>query len=185
MELSGSHAVVKRFWKAALPHGGRQVKKSIIGGMLCAAAILPGMVAHAANPGSAVLAPTILTRGAIAHAFTAPHRRGHTAQAIASPDTFRYWAVTRRTPGSVEVHRDWVDVTYVRAGSARLETGTTVRGDWKTGKGEWRGGHIVRPHVRILRAGDMVVIPAGLAHRIVPLHGKAFEYVTIKVPAQG
>lgn len=91
----------------------------------------------------------------------------------------------RRTPGAVEVHRDWVDVTYVRAGSARLETGTTVRGDWKTGRGEWRGGRILHPRVHIMRAGDMVVIPAGLAHRFVPRKGKAFEYITIKVPAAG
>ena len=158
------------------------MKKLILRGVLCAMAMVPGLDAHAGSPGTA-LAPTVLTRGAIAHAFTAPHRPGHTALAIAPADTFRYWAVTRRTPGSVEVHRDWVDVTYVRAGSARLETGTAVKGDWKTGKGEWRGGRILHPRVRILRAGDMVVIPAGLAHRFVPRHGEAFEYITIKVPA--
>lgn len=160
------------------------MKKSILRCALCAAAILVGVVARGASPGT-TLAPTILTRGAIAHAFTAPHRPGHTALAIAPPDTFRYWAVRRRTPGAVEVHRDWVDVTYVRAGSARLETGTTVRGDWKTGRGEWRGGRILHPRVHIMRAGDMVVIPAGLAHRFVPRKGKAFEYITIKVPAAG
>lgn len=160
------------------------MKIMITRGMLCAAALATGLAAHAAGPGTG-LAPTVLTRGAIAQAFTAPHRPGHTARAIAPADRFRYWAVTRRTPGSVEVHRDWVDVTYVRAGSAKLETGTAVKGDWKTGKGEWRGGRILHPRVRVLRAGDMVVIPAGLAHRFVPLHGKAFEYLTIKVPAAG
>ena len=140
-------------------------------------------IAGAAHAGNAKLAPSILTRGEIARAFAAPHRPGHTAQAIAPADAFRYWAVTRRTPGSVEVHEKWVDVIYVRGGAARLQTGTAVKGDWRTGDGEWRGGRILHPRVSELKAGDMVVVPAGLAHRFVPLGGKPFAYVTIKVPA--
>lgn len=154
------------------------LKRCVIG----LAGVLIAAVAYAGSKG-ATLAPTILTRGEISQAFAARHWPGHTAQAIAPADAFRYWAVTRRTPGSVEVHEKWVDVTYVRTGAARLQTGTTVKGDWRTGDGEWRGGRIVHPHLSELKSGDMVVIPAGLAHRFIPLHGKPFEYVTIKVPA--
>lgn len=149
----------------------------IVAGLCLAAAVAAGAQA-------AVLAPTVLTRGEIARAFAAPHRPGHTARAIAPADAFRYWAVTRRAPGSVEIHEHWVDVIVVRAGSARLQSGTNVKGDWRTGDGEWRGGHIVNPRVRTLRAGDMIVIPAGVAHRFVPLGGRPFEYVTVKTPAQ-
>lgn len=143
-----------------------------------AAACLAGNVQAA---GSA--APTVLTRGEIDHAFAAPHRPGHTAVAIAPADTFRYWAVTRRAPGSVEIHEHWVDVIQVRSGAARLQTGIIVKGDWNTGNGEWRGGRIVSPRVRVLHAGDMIVIPAGVAHRFIPLDGRPFEYVTVKTPA--
>ncbi len=151
----------------------------------CGAWISAVLVAGAAYAGSAgaTLAPSILSRGEIAQAFAAPHRPGHTAQAIAPADAFRYWAVTRRAPGSVEVHEKWVDVIYVRAGTASLRTGTVVKGDWKTGGGEWRGGHILHPRSAELKPGDMVVIPAGLAHRFIPRGGAPFEYVTIKVPA--
>ncbi len=137
-----------------------------------------------ARAADAVLAPTVLTRGEIARAFAAPHRPGHTAEAIAPADAFRYWAVTRRAPGSVEIHEHWVDVIVVRSGAARLQTGTTVKGDWKTGDGEWRGGRIVNPRVTMLRAGDMIVIPAGVAHRFVSVDRRPFEYVTIKTPAR-
>lgn len=137
-----------------------------------------------AGTAAPVKAPTVLTRGQIARAFAASHRPGHTARAIAPADAFRYWAVARHGPGAVEIHERWVDVMLVRAGEARMETGTRVTGDWKTGDGEWRGGHILDPHVRVLRAGDMIVIPAGVAHRFVPLGGRPFEYVTIKTPAE-
>ncbi len=149
---------------------------------LCALAVLMAATAYAGSAETS-LAPSIITRGQIAHAFSAPHRPGHTAQAIAPPDAFRYWAVTRRAPGSVEIHEKWVDVIYVRAGAAHLQTGTDVKGDWRTGDGEWRGGRILHPRLSGLKTGDMVVIPAGLAHRFIPLNGKPFEYVTIKVPA--
>lgn len=139
--------------------------------------------AHAARVDVA-LAPTVLTRGEITHAFAARHRPGRTAQAIAPADRFYYWAVTRHTSGSVEIHLHWTDVIYVRTGVAHLLTGTAVTGDWDTGHGEWRGGRILHPHVAELKAGYMVVIPAGLAHRFIPLDGKPFEYVTIKVPAR-
>jgi len=151
----------------------------------CGACAVAGLVAGTAHAGGAgmPLAPSILTRSSIAGAFAAPRRPGHTARAIAPADAFRYWAITRHAPGSVEIHEKWVDVIYVRAGTASLQTGTVVKGDWKTGDGEWRGGRILHPRVSELQAGDMIVIPAGLAHRFVPLGGKPFEYVTIKVPA--
>ena len=158
------------------------MRPAIVGACIVAGTCLAAAGgARAAGP---VLAPTVLTRGEIARAFAAPHRPGHTARAIAPADAFRYWAVTRRTPGSVEIHEHWVDVILVRSGTARLQSGTNVKGDWKTGDGEWRGGRIVDPRVTTLRAGDMLVIPAGVAHRFVPLGGRPFEYVTIKTPAR-
>lgn len=83
----------------------------------------------------------------------------------------------------MEIHQQWVDVTYVRAGSAELRTGMQVKGDWNTGHGEWRGGHILHPLITVLHTGDRVLIPAGLAHQFIPLGKAAFEYITIKVPA--
>lgn len=129
------------------------------------------------------LVATVLSNAQITVAFKAPRTPGHTARAIAPADTFRYWAVKRTQPGAVEIHHRWVDVMYVRAGSAELRTGMQVKGDWSTGHGEWRGGHILHPRISMLHTGDRVLIPAGLAHQFIPLGKTAFEYITIKVPA--
>lgn len=153
--------------------------KNLVIGFACLGAGCLAVPVHA----GAIAAPTVLTRGAIARAFAAGPPPGHTARAIAPPDAFRYWAVTRRAPGSVEVHEHWVDVILVRSGEARLQTGTDVKGGRDTGGGELRGGRITDPQVRMLHAGDMIVIPAGVAHRFIPQGSRPFEYVTIKTPA--
>lgn len=132
---------------------------------------------------SPALEATVLSNAQITAAFQAPRTPGHTARAIAPADRFRYWAVKRTQPGAVEIHRQWVDVMYVRAGSAEMRTGMQVKGDWSIGHGEWRGGHILHPHVTVLHPGDRVLIPAGLAHQFIPLGKTDFEYITIKVPA--
>lgn len=156
------------------------MRKGLMAGLVCGFGLF--VVGAHAGQASRRPAPTVLTRGEIARAFAVP-RPGHTARAIAPAGVFRYWAVTRRAPGSVEIHEHWVDVIYVRAGEARLETGAAVAGGRNTGDGEWRGGRIANPRAVLIEPGDMIVIPAGLAHRFVPLGGRAFEYVTVKTPS--
>lgn len=155
-----------------------------------ASPILAVALAFACSTPAAVAAPVraapgavVLTNAEIAAALAAYRPGGRTAHAIAPAGAFRYWAVVRTRPGSVELHRDWVDVTMIRSGHGILRTGTRVSGDAETGPGEWRGGRILYPHTREIAAGDILVIPAGTPHQFVPRGTAPLTYVTVKVPA--
>ena len=50
-----------------------------------------------------------------------------------------------------------------------------------TTAGEWRGGTIQNGGQRVLGPGDVVVIPAGIAHQLLPAPGQHFIYLTFKV----
>lgn len=145
--------------------------------LACAA---PGAAGRPAAQGAVVL-----TNAEIAAALAAYRPGGRTAHAVAPADAFRYWAVVRAQAGSVEVHRDWVDITVVRSGTGILRTGTRVSGAGETAPGEWRGGRILDPRARRIAAGDVFVIPAGTPHQLVPTGGRPLAYVTVKVPAAG
>lgn len=139
--------------------------------------------AAGAAPAGAAQGAVVLTDARIARALSAHRAGGRTAHAIAPADAFRYWAVVRTRPGSVELHRDWVDVTTIRSGTGLLRTGTRVGGDVETARGEWRGGRILDPRVREIGAGDILVIPAGTPHQFIPTGTAPLTYVTVKVPA--
>lgn len=153
-------------------------------------AIVLTIVALAAGSGSAAVprphraqGAVVLTNGDVGAALAADVPGGRTAHAIAPADAFRYWAVIRTRAGSVERHDEWVDVTVIRSGSGVLYTGVRVAGSTETAPGEWRGGHIRDARRHTIAAGDIVVIPAGTAHQLVPAAGAPLVYVTIKVPA--
>jgi quercetin dioxygenase-like cupin family protein len=50
-----------------------------------------------------------------------------------------------------------------------------------TTAGEWRGGTIQNGSQAVLHPGDVVVIPAGIPHQVLPTAGQHFIYLTIKV----
>lgn len=151
-------------------------------GFLFLSALLPG-AASAAPATMPVPTGVVLGNARIDRALAAYRPGGRTAHAIAPADGFRYWAVVRTRAGSVEIHRDWVDVTVVRSGRGLLRTGERVRGGTQTAPGEWRGGRILDSHERAIAAGDILVIPAGVAHQLIPQGTAPLEYVTVKVPA--
>ena len=106
------------------------------------------------------------------------------AQLLGDQGGYSYLLIHRLSAGEVEVHTAWDDVFVVRAGSGTLVTGSTAEGGRDTGPGERRGGHIPAPRSRALRSGDMVVIPAGLAHQVLPDSGGTLTYLVVKASAR-
>lgn len=106
------------------------------------------------------------------------------AQLLGDRGAYSYLLIRRASAGEVEVHAAWDDVFVVRTGSAALLTGWIAEGGRDTGPGERRGGHIPQPQRRALRPGDVVVIPAGLAHQVIPEAAEAVSYLVVKVPAR-
>ncbi len=115
---------------------------------------------------------------------TRPAEAARPAQLLGDRGGYSYLFIRRVSPGEVEVHTAWDDVFVVRTGSGTLLTGSTAEGGRDTGPGERRGGHIPEPRSRALRSGDLVVIPAGLAHQVVPDGDEALTYLVVKASAR-
>jgi mannose-6-phosphate isomerase-like protein (cupin superfamily) len=86
----------------------------------------------------------------------------------------------RDSDGVPELHEGFTDIFVVQRGSATLRYGGTVAGNKVTTPGEWRGGAIQKGSEAVLHPGDVVVIPAGIPHQLLPA-APDFVYLTFKV----
>jgi mannose-6-phosphate isomerase-like protein (cupin superfamily) len=87
----------------------------------------------------------------------------------------------RDSAGVHERHEGFTDIFVVQRGSATLRYGGTADGEKLTTPGEWRGGTIRNGSEAVLRPGDIVVIPAGIPHQLLPGAGEHFVYLAFKV----
>jgi len=101
--------------------------------------------------------------------------------AIARWDGLSNMIGRRDSDGVPERHEGFSDIFVVQRGSATLRYGGTTDGEKLTTAGEWRGGTIRNGSESVLHPGDVVVIPAGIPHQLLPGAGEHFIYVTFKV----
>ena len=87
----------------------------------------------------------------------------------------------RDSDGVLELHEGFADIFVVQRGTATLRYGGTAEGDKLTTPGEWRGGTFRNGSETVLHPGDVVVIPAGIPHQLLPTAGQHFIYLTFKV----
>jgi len=87
----------------------------------------------------------------------------------------------RDSDGVPERHDDFTDIFVVQRGTATLRYGGTTDGAKLTTAGEWRGGTIRNGSEAVLHPGDIVVIPTGIPHQVLPSAGEHFIYLTFKV----
>ena len=87
----------------------------------------------------------------------------------------------RTTPTHVEAHAEWDDVVVFHAGSGSVYYGGHWRDSQGIYQGERRGGSLTNPHALAVGPGDVVRIPAGAPHRIVPIGADTLIYVVVKV----
>ncbi len=87
----------------------------------------------------------------------------------------------RDSDGVLELHEGFDDIFVVQRGTATLRYGGTAAGDRLTTPGEWRGGTFRNGSQAVLHPGDIVVIPAGIPHQLLPTAGQSFVYLTFKV----
>lgn len=95
---------------------------------------------------------------------------------------YQYFVASRKQPGLAEIHTRLNDVTVIRSGRGALRTGRGLTGQREISAGELRGDAVQDFVERPLGAGDFLVIPAGMAHQLVPVGDEPLVYVTVKVP---
>jgi uncharacterized RmlC-like cupin family protein len=94
---------------------------------------------------------------------------------------YQFVVLSRSSTGPAELHDDWSDIIFVRGGGAILQTGGRLVEKKLADKGEWRGTAIVDAKNQIARAGDVLIIPAGIAHQWQPQGEVPFSYIILKV----
>jgi mannose-6-phosphate isomerase-like protein (cupin superfamily) len=96
---------------------------------------------------------------------------------------FLHLLLRRTEAGEAELHESEVDLVQVRSGRAQVITGGALRGERRMlSPGEWRAPSIDGGGSRMVGPGDVLVIPAGVPHRWVPVGPEPFVYLVVKVP---
>jgi mannose-6-phosphate isomerase-like protein (cupin superfamily) len=90
--------------------------------------------------------------------------------------------MVRRTESSApELHEEFDDLYIVEQGAAVLVYGGSYEGGENTQPGEWRGGTISGGQRQALAPGDVVVVPANVAHAVEIAPGGSIIYHVVKV----
>ena len=105
--------------------------------------------------------------------------RGET-MLTSSDEQSTFLLVHRTVSSEPEVHARWDDVIIVRAGAGALELGDSLIGSTYRAPGERRGGTITMRYSILVRAGDMVRIPAGVPHAFTVPRDSALDYFVLK-----
>ena len=103
---------------------------------------------------------------------------------LVEQENYKVHASRREGPGQVEVHAKDTDIIYMLTGTATFVTGGTVAGGKETGPEEVRGTAIEGGETRMLKPGDVIIIPNGTPHWFKAVPGP-ITYFTVKVRAAG
>ena len=99
-----------------------------------------------------------------------------------SHDEHAQYVFNRRSePSAVEQHNEWDDILIVQAGRGEIRHGGPWRDARNRYQGERRGGSLEAPVTVQVGPGDVVRIPAGEPHRILPVGDTPLSYLVVKV----
>lgn len=111
--------------------------------------------------------------------------RSIAASLAMSQDGVPCMVLARTEPGKAEIHEQVDDIAIIRSGHGILKTGYSVTGKITTNDQEpsrnWFCEGIKDATERKLSPGDLVLIPAMVAHQYIPDPGDTLTYWTIKV----
>lgn len=93
-----------------------------------------------------------------------------------------YAAMVHREPGPgfSELHAEMADIYFVTEGSATIVTGGSIVDPIESSPGEIRGSRIEGGDSRLIGAGDIAHIPAGLPHYLLVGEGQQITYFILK-----
>ena len=87
----------------------------------------------------------------------------------------------RTTSGGAEVHAHFDDLMIVQQGSATLVTGGTVVDPQTSGSGETHGTRVEGGQSQQIKAGDVLIIPAGVPHQLLIPPGTTYSALVAKI----
>jgi|NGEPerStandDraft_6_1074524.scaffolds.fasta_scaffold155640_2 mannose-6-phosphate isomerase-like protein (cupin superfamily) len=102
-------------------------------------------------------------------------------QSIASYGNYSFMVAHREGSGEAEYHATQADVFVVQSGEATLVVGGELVDGKTSAPNEMRAASIKGGTEKKLAAGDVVTIPAKVAHQVKLDAGKQFTYFVVKV----
>ena len=93
----------------------------------------------------------------------------------------KFEILRRDGSGAGELHQNWTDIFIVQAGEATILYGGSIEAAKDTGNGEIRGPKHVGGTSQKVAAGDILVMPPGVAHQTIVEPGKHFFVMIVKV----
>jgi mannose-6-phosphate isomerase-like protein (cupin superfamily) len=105
---------------------------------------------------------------------------GSSGSKLAASGNFALNLSLRSSSGGAEVHAHYDDLMIVKEGSATLITGGTVIGAKTDSAGETKGSGIQGGSSQTIKAGDMVLVPAGVPHQLLIPPGTLYTALVVK-----
>jgi mannose-6-phosphate isomerase-like protein (cupin superfamily) len=102
-------------------------------------------------------------------------------ETIASHGNYSFMVAHREGSGEAEYHATQADIFVVQNGEATLVVGGELVDGKTTAPNEMRAPSIKGGSEKKLAAGDVVTIPAKVAHQVKLDTGKQFTYFVVKV----
>ena len=93
----------------------------------------------------------------------------------------KFEILRRDGSGAGELHQNWTDIFVVQGGEASILYGGSIEDAKDTGNGEIRGPRHVGGKSQKVAAGDVLVMPPGVAHQTIVEPGKLFFVLIVKV----
>jgi mannose-6-phosphate isomerase-like protein (cupin superfamily) len=93
----------------------------------------------------------------------------------------KFEILRRDGSGAGELHHNWTDIFIVQGGEATIVYGGAIQDAKDNGNGEIRGPNHVGGKSQKVAAGDVLVIPPGVAHQTIVEPGKSFFTLIVKV----
>ena len=103
------------------------------------------------------------------------------SETIASHGNYSFMVAHREGSGEAEYHATQADVFVVQSGEATLVVGGELVDGKTTAPNEMRAPGIKGGAEKKIAAGDVVTIPAKVAHQVKLDAGKQFTYFVIKI----
>jgi mannose-6-phosphate isomerase-like protein (cupin superfamily) len=102
-------------------------------------------------------------------------------QQLGGHGNYSFMVAHREGSGQAEYHETQADIFFVQSGSATLIYGGSLVDGKTTAPNEMRAAAISGGAEKKLAAGDVVTIPAKVAHQVKLDPGKEFTYFVVKV----
>jgi mannose-6-phosphate isomerase-like protein (cupin superfamily) len=146
-----------------------------------AAAFLGGVQATTLTGDSALVIPAADVQAQSAKVIAATSGPDAGTAVLGAYGNLTLRLYVRKTSGGGEIHAHFDDLMIVQQGTATLVTGGTLADRKELDNGESRGSKVVGGVTRKLSVGDVVIVPAGVAHQTIVEPGSTYAYMVAKV----